>query len=623
MTPPEETQLPPPDDELPPPPTDLAENTKSYGEIKTKKSGLSATMKRAFTIFEKDLSTMAKHGLISAVILFIFLATIFNIMSFAMSETMRFNIGESGDGGDGPGTLPNSNDHTSPIAIAGPSRSVTSGTMVVLDASASTDNEALIYYIWTFNENSREIEIYGETVQYSFYAIGNYEVTLIVVDSSWNMNETHTSVTVTAASSDNQPPNANGGNEQSINAGSYLTLDGANSTDNVLVTNWTWIFRDYQNRLERALYGVNPTYRCENAGDLNFQLIVRDSAGNVGMGGTTVHVMPSGPNPTPPQARMNIDNQVSVGDEVQLDASESFDDQGAIRDYIWFVGHNSTVRTLNGETTSFIAEEQGMYEIFLAVRDNSGNVGVEENEVLVYPAGIDPDTISWTSTPFGTDVSFNLLTYVYGIALLSSVIFVGGLFAKGFTHEITKGTIKVLFFGPISVTTMIFSKILYPIFVAPIFIFPLMVISLTVFEQSLGDILMITLVSYLLTVVTMVAAAFGSCLLYVGAKRMVLKPSIVSRMFMYLSLLGTLTVFEWLAFVLDQWQQTTRWNAMYLDYSGIAVLSPFHQGGMLLSNAIIGTDWALDLWTFVIPLVLIVGGTLASKRLYSDMFSRE
>jgi hypothetical protein len=335
-----------------------------------------------------------------------------------------------------------------------------------------------------------------------------------------------------------------------------------------------------------------------------------------------VHVMPSGMDMQPPQASITVDSQVSVGDEVMLDASESFDDQG-INDYTWFIGHNNTIRTLNGPVASFIAEEQGMYEVTLAARDNSGNVGVDEREVLVYPAGVDPDTISWVSTPFGTDVSFNLLTYVYGIALLSSVIFVGGLFAKGFTHEIAKGTIKVLFFGPISVTTMIFSKILYPIFLAPIFIFPLMVISLTVFEQSLGDILMITLVSYLLTVVTMVAAAYGSCLLYIGAKKMVLKPSIVSRMFMYFSLLGTLTVFEWFTFVLDQWQQTTRWNAMYQDFGVISTLSPFHQGGMFLSNTILGTSWTLDIWTFAIPVVLIVGGLFASKRLYSDMFSRE
>ncbi len=622
MTPPEDMPLPPPDDELPPPPSDLSDGTKSYGDIQTKKSGPSATLRRAFTIFEKDFLTIAKHGLISSVILFVFLAIIFNIMSFAMSEAMKFNIGEMGDGDEGPGTLPNSDDHIDPIADAGSPRTVVSGTTVTFDASDSTDNVALIYYVWSFNENSMDIELYGEVVHYTFHAVGTYEVSLLVVDSSWNMNQTSISVTVTLAGSDNQPPFANAGPEQSVTAGSLVTLDGSNSTDDVLVANWTWVFRDYQYAIERVLYGAGPTYRCENAGELNIQLIVRDAAGNTAMSGTTVHVMPTGMDTNPPEARMTLDSQVTIGDDVQLDASESFDDQG-IHDYIWFIGHNSTLRKINGQSTSFTAEEQGMYEVILAVRDNSGNIGTEEREVLVFPAGVDPDTISWSSTPFGTDVSFNLLTYVYGIALLSSVIFVGGLFAKGFTHEITKGTIKVLFFGPISVTTMVFSKILYPIFVAPIFIFPLVVVSLTVFEQSLGDILMITMVSYVLAVVTMVAAAYGSCLLYIGAKRMVLKPSIVSRMFLYFSLLATLTVFEWFTFVLDQWQRTTTWNALYEDLGVISMLSPFHQGGMFLSNTILGTTWSLDMWTIAIPVILIVGGLFASRKLYSDLFSRE
>jgi hypothetical protein len=94
-------------------------------------------------------------------------------------------------------------------------------------------------------------------------------------------------------------------------------------------------------------------------------------------------------------------------------------------------------------------------------------------------------------------------------------------------------------------------------------------------------------------------------------------------MFLYFSLIGTLTVFEWLSFVLDQWQGTTTWDAMYHNYSGIAVLSPFHQGGMFLSNALVGTNWALDVWTFAIPIVLIVGGVLASRKLYGDIFTRE
>ena len=37
----------------------------------------------------------------------------------------------------------------------------------------------------------------------------------------------------------------------------------------------------------------------------------------------------------------------------------------------------------------------------------------------------------------------------------------------------------------------------------------------------------------------------------------------------------------------------------------------------------VGTNWALDVWTFAIPIVLIVGGVLASRKLYGDIFTRE
>ena len=210
------------------------------------------------------------------------------------------------------------------------------------------------------------------------------------------------------------------------------------------------------------------------------------------------------------------------------------------------------------------------------------------------------------------------------MALLSSVIFVGGLFAKGYSHEIQKGTIKVLFFGPISVTTTVFSKILYPIVVGPFLIFPLVMLSLSTFGQDPGEIFVITLVAYLLAAITMVAAAYGSSLIYMVAKRMVLKPTVISRMFLYFSLLGTMTVFEWLSVVLDMWLKVDTYGDLYDSYGGgAALLSPFHQGGVYLSSRILETAQSPDWWVFSIPAVLIVLGILASRKLYPDLFSRE
>ena len=614
-----EPPAPPSDDELPPPPTDIVEESNEFPELKVRKPKPLATIRRAFIIFEKDIRTMAKHGLVSAVILFIFLAVVFSIMSFSMKQAMQFSFGQEGDNEGIPGA--SGVDPPTARATATPSGTVVVETSIALDATTSTDNGRIVYCAWNTNDGSRDVDLYGPRAHLTFHAIGSYDVQLIVVDDEWNINETsvHIEVMRATGSSDTEAPNIPGASPFETTIGNPVELNGSIATDNEGVVNWTWIVEDVR---EAVLYGENQSYSFNYAGSFGIKLVVRDAAGNIAQQWASVNVPNTGGDNEPPQARADIPQNVEIGDTIGLSSKESSDNQG-ISSTTWFVTHNSTVTTFNGDTISFTAEEFGLYEVTLIVRDGSGNYGQTKGMIIATPPGMDFSMISWTSTPFDIDISFNLLTYSYGIALLASVVFVGGLFAKGFTHEITKGTVKVLFFGPISVTTMIFSKILYPLIIGPIFIFPVVFIGLSQFDQPIVDVLKITLVSYLMAALAMISAAYGSCLIYIVAKRMVLKPSVVSRMVLYFSLLGTLTVFEWLSFVLDQWQGTTKWDAMYQDFAWVATFSPFHQGGMFLSNSLIGTHWALDLWVLIIPAVLIVGGALASRKLYGDIFARE
>lgn len=629
MTP--EPPAPLSDDELPPPPSDVAAESKNFPEIKVKKPKPLSTIRRAFIIFEKDIRTMAKHGLISAVILFIFLVIVFSIMSFSMKQAMQFSFDQMGDGGDKGIPGASGVDPPTARAVLTPSGSVASGTSVTLDASTSTDNSRIVYYVWSVSDGALDVSLYGPTAHMTLYSVGSYHVQLTVVDDEWNFNETSSvvEVTHTVGSTDTEAPNIPSSPPFNANIGELIDLNGSIATDNVNVVNWTWIVdivkeddKGTRTVIEDVFYGQSQSYTFYYAGNFTVQLIVRDAAGNTAQQWAYGSVPPSSGSADWPNANADIPQSVHVGDTVQLSLSDSSGNPGALST-VWYVKHNNTMLTLAGNTVSFNANEFGPYEVTLIVRNDVGNYADMESMIIATPPGMDLSTISWTSTPFDIEISFNLLTYSYGIALLASVIFVGGLFAKGFTHEITKGTVKVLFFGPISVTTMIFSKILYPLIVGPIFIFPVVFIGLSQFDQSTTDVLKITLVAYLMAAVTMVSAAYGSCMIYLVAKKMVLKPSVISRMFLYFSLIGTLTVFEWLSFVLDQWQKTTGWDKMYHDNSWIATLSPFHQGGMFLSNSLVGTHWALDLWVFIIPAALIIGGALASRKLYGDIFTRE
>lgn len=643
--------LPPPDDELPLPPQEpepprepeppqepgpphdmeppqgMAREPDEYPDIKVKKSGPLGTMRRAVTIFEKDLRTMAKHGLISSIIVAVFLGIVFSIASYSMSLALSIDFGDGEGGGDGGGddiNLPGATESVDPVADAGSDRTVDAGTVVTLDGSGSTDNAEIVYYSWRFEENFIEVELYGEVVTHRFMAAGEYNISLTVVDSSWNMDEADFMLRVESTGTDTEYPTAAAGDDKLISAGTTVVLDGSNSTDNVGIVNWTWSFYDI---VSRVLYGETVEYTFMNANNWEGiwgNLVVRDDAGNVGMDDFNVIVNSTGEDFNQPSANFDTEFVVTIGTTVTLDASSSFDYDSPIADYSWYVKHNATKWKLSGQVTSFVAEEWGPYEIILAVRDASGNTATTESTVVALPEGFEVDQVSWTATPLGQDVSFNLLTYAYGMALLTSVIFVGGLFAKGFVHEIQKGTIKVLFFGPVSVTSVVFSKLLYPIVIGPLFIFPLVFIGMLPFHQSMEDTLTITAVSYMLTVLMMVSAAYGSCLIYRAAKRMVLKPTVLTRVFMYLSLVGTMTVFEWLSFLMDMRLGTEQWGDMYLEYGPtVAMFSPFHQGGALLSDLILGSGAAVDWWVFIIPAVLIAGGVVASRKLYPDLFARE
>jgi len=615
--------VPQADDELPPPPGDIAEQTKKYSPIKTRKPGIGAAVKRSGVIFGKDVSTMAKHGLVSSIILFVFLLVVFYISSYTMFMLVTTSMGGDEGNGEGGGG-PNLSNDGSLTAIASNDLSVAAGTVVALDSSATVHRANIMYVEWRITSDQGQlpgdVSLYGPQANYKFDAVGTYEVDLSVVDADFNYAEDNLTVTVTPNGPTQHPTlNITATPSGPVNYGSPIMLDASNSTG---VVNYTWVFKDVT---ERIRYGPVVTYVFESTGDHQITLIAKDAAGNFTRQEGNIQVIPIGSDNQWPQAQMNkLPDSVNIGDTVQLDASGSSDNQG-ISEYTWYVKLNNTRMKLNGQQTEFTAQGFGMYEVVLVVKDQAGNAGTTEGQVLSLVAGMEmPSQATWTSTPLGQDVPFNVLIFVYGAALLACVIFIGGLFSKGFAYEIQKGTAKTLFFAPISVTSMIFAKLLYPLVLAPIFIFPLMLISTLPLGQDIMDVFVITLVSYLMTVLILVSAAYGSCLIYAATKRMSIKPTALARMFMYLSLIATLTIFVGLAFLMDQWMTTDMWSGMYAEVgSGVAMFSPFHQGGIIISNMLLGTTQSPDWFVFAIPAVLIVAGALVSRKLFPDLFSRE
>jgi PKD domain len=622
------------DDELPPPPADIAEATKKFPPIKTRKPGVGAGLKLAGAIFGKDVRTIAKHGLVSSVILLVFLMVIFYIASYTMFTVASTGFGGNGNGGDGNKTSgdggPNLGNDGSLVAIAGSDRTVPAGSLVTLDSSATQHAADIVFVQWSIENHNKSgwgdsPSLYGPTAQYTFYEVGTFTVRLMVVDVRWNLAEANFTVTVNHKTSDMTAPviEVTGTDPNNVTYDVPVFFDASNSTDNVGVVNWTWKIQDV---IDKTKYGPKLKYNFNSTGNKQLMLVIRDDSGNIATIDQSINVKPRDPSDNNwPNARMgDLPQTVKVGDTVTLDASASSDDRGIV-EYDWYVQLNNTRTRLTGQTASFVASGFGSYEITLVVKDNAGNAGTDQKSVLALNQGMkEPSMVSWKSTPLGQDIPFDVLTFAYGASLLASVIFLGGLFAKGFKHEIQKGTAKTLFFAPLSVTNLVFAKLLYPLIIAPLFIFPLLMISLMPLQQDPMQILEIGVVSYVFTALVLISGAYGSCMIYAATKRMSVKPTVVSRSFMYLSLVGTLSVFAGLAYLLDQWLATDSWNKMSEDIGPrIAMFSPFHQGGLVLQNLLFGAPLSIDWIVFIIPAVLIVGGILASRTLYSDIFSRE
>jgi hypothetical protein len=83
---------------------------------------------------------------------------------------------------------------------------------------------------------------------------------------------------VTFVTVDNDPPVANAGFDQTVLAGQLVLFDGASSTDNVGVANYTWIIDNGGTPVTR--WGPSPTFSFLTDGVYNVTLTVRDGAGH-------------------------------------------------------------------------------------------------------------------------------------------------------------------------------------------------------------------------------------------------------------------------------------------------------------------------------------------------------
>lgn len=77
-------------------------------------------------------------------------------------------------------------DSTPPVADAGDDATALLGELVALNASASYDNHGVSNFTWSFWYNGSQVLLYGQSVEFTFWVSGSYQVILTVADSSGN-----------------------------------------------------------------------------------------------------------------------------------------------------------------------------------------------------------------------------------------------------------------------------------------------------------------------------------------------------------------------------------------------------------------------------------------------------
>jgi RHS repeat-associated protein len=261
-----------------------------------------------------------------------------------------------------------------PVANAGPDQSAAPGATVTLDGSGSSDVDGdALSYDWTLLGRPT-----GSTATPSAPTTANPTLTLdksgaytaqLVVNDGHDDSAPDT-VTI---STENSPPVANAGPDQSAAAGATVTLDGSGSSDvdgDALSYQWSLLSVPVGSAATLSdPAAIQPAFTVDKPGAYTAQLIVHDGA----VASPPDTVMVSTLN-TSPVANAGPDQAAAVGATVTLDGSGSSDVDGDALSYQWSllsvpVGSAAALSDAAAIAPTFVADQPGAYVAQLIVHD--------------------------------------------------------------------------------------------------------------------------------------------------------------------------------------------------------------------------------------------------------------
>jgi len=230
-------------------------------------------------------------------------------------------------------------------ALDAPERALV-GQPVTLDASNSTDDVGIDHYEWDVDgDGSMEANTSASVLEHAYNETGFVSPRVTVVDTDGNADVA--TATIPVEQGDGSPTAALTA-PANATAGSKVTFDASNSTDDGTIVEYRWDV-DGDGTVDGTTSGPTFAHTYETAGEFEASVTVVDDANQTATASATVQVAPAS---DPPSASLDTPDEATVGDAVSLDASASSDDVG-IDHYEWDVDGDGTVES---ETTSPILD---------------------------------------------------------------------------------------------------------------------------------------------------------------------------------------------------------------------------------------------------------------------------
>ena len=275
-----------------------------------------------------------------------------------------------------PDTVVVSTQNSPPIANPGANQTVQAGRTVTLDGSKSSDVDGdPLTFRWSIlsrPDGSNATLSDPSAVSPSFFAdrVGSFVIQLIVNDGT--LDSTPATVTITT---ENTPPVANAGPNQSVFVGTTVQLDGSHSTDvdgNFLTYRWSLLSVPANSAAQLSdPTVVNPTFVVDVSGTYVAQLVVNDGFVDSAPATVTISTLNS-----PPVANAGPAQTVLAGSTVQLNGSASTDVDGDPLTFRWSItskpsNSNAVLSDPSSVTPTFYADQLGTYVVQLIVNDGT------------------------------------------------------------------------------------------------------------------------------------------------------------------------------------------------------------------------------------------------------------